>query len=58
MLSLRYAILLLRKYDKFSLKINFVIELVVIIIDDRNGISGNAIDLLSFDDKSRLMTKI
>jgi hypothetical protein len=58
MLSLRYAILLLGKYDKFSLKINFVIELVVIIIDNRNGISGNAIDLLSFDDKSRLMTKI
>jgi hypothetical protein len=57
MLSLRYAILLLRKYDKFSLKINFIIELVI-IIDDRNGISGNAIDLLSFDDKSRLMTKI
>ncbi len=57
MLSLRYAILLLGKYYKFSLKINFVIELVI-IIDDRNGISGNAIDLLSFDDKSRLMTKI
>jgi len=31
--------------------------LLLCIIDDRNYILANAIDLLSFNDKSRLITK-
>lgn len=57
MLSLRYIVLLLCKYDGFYSNLRLLIKLVL-TIDDRKWVSADdVIDLLSFNDKSRLIKR-
>jgi hypothetical protein len=56
MLSLRYVVLLLCKYDGFYLSLRLLIELVV-AIDHQMWISADVVDLLSVNDKSKVIKR-
>ena len=56
MLSLRYVVLLLCKYDEFYLNLRLLIKLVLTIAD-RKWVSADIVDLLSFSAKSRLIKR-